>query len=173
MLSVILCRKSGSRDSRFQHPARIVRQHSDVRIVRSSLWCGEQDKPSRETGGRMSSDNQLTANPQLLKFDSNRQIRKIRAKTEIRNRATHADQQFTRPSRHDHVGIPQHQLNAFTIIHRTSFRQRRSLQHIDELIHRQCWFHLIVNGHGNLIPCCRSVGPVAAMPRWPTMIGFC
>ena len=95
-----LCRNSGSTDFRFQHPARVVRQHSDVRIVRSSLWCSEQHKPSRSTSSRMSSGYQLTPNPQLLKFDIDRQIRKIRAETKIRNRATHADQYCTRPSNH-------------------------------------------------------------------------
>ncbi len=59
---------------RSQHPAGIMRQHANVRVICPSVWRGQQDQACGSTSGGVRFRNKFPAYAQLLKCDIDRQV---------------------------------------------------------------------------------------------------
>ncbi len=90
-------------------PARIVAQHSDVRVVRLGLRRRQENEARLQTGSHMCLPDQLSTDSSPLKRHVNREIRQIGAVVEVCNRPRHAHQQPSGISRgDDDIGIRKH-----------------------------------------------------------------
>src|SRR5258705_1435606 len=96
--------------------------------------------------------DQCPADALTLVGDIDSQIRKVTGVVKIGNRSGNTDELLSLPGRDQDIGIPDHALDALSILNWSSLTERRSVEHIDELVCADFGVDLVIDRHSRQQP---------------------
>ena len=97
----------------------------------------DKNQSSLEARFLMGPEKKFAANSLTLVFAGNREVGKVRTVGKISNGSRDTDKLSMVPGRHDHVGLIEHHLHSFAVLHRATLTQSGTDKHVNKLVHIQ------------------------------------